>query len=258
VKTVRHPAGAREAKPPAVFFRPTRPTGKLMTAALAAVTAFACLAGTAAFPQNPEMEEKVMAIKEAQAANKQKLAQYNWQETETISIKGEVKDTKVYQVEMVNGSQQKTEVSNQQAQQVGREGRLKQHIIEKRKGEYEQYGEQIGSLAKQYTQPDPERLQLAYQQGNVSLQFGGNGTISLVIKNYVKPNDSVTLTINDQTKSPVSVRVASYLNDPKDAVDITAQFGRLPDGTNHIASTLVNGVSKQLTVNEQTSNYQRQ
>ena len=233
------------------------PTGKVMTVAFAAATAVAVLAGTVPFPQNPAMAEKVMAIKEAQAANKQKLAQYNWQETETISIKGDVKDTKVYQVQIVNGSQQKTEVSNQEAQQGGREGRLKKRIIEKKKEEYEQYGEQIGALAKQYTQPDPDRLQQAYQQGNVSLQFGGTGTISLVIKNYVKPNDSVTLTINDQTKSPVSLRVASYLNDPKDAVDISAQFGQLPDGTNHVSSTMVNGVGKQLTVNAQNSNYQR-
>jgi len=89
-----------------------------MKAAFAAVTAVAVMAGTAAFPQNPAMAEKVMAIKEAQAANKQRLAQYNWQETETVSIKGEVKDTKVYQVQMVNGLQQKTEVSNQQAQRA--------------------------------------------------------------------------------------------------------------------------------------------
>ena len=64
------------------------------------------------------------------------------------------------------------------------------------------------------------------------------------------------LTINDQTKQPVSVRVASYLNDPKDAVNISAQFAQLPDGTNHVASTLIDGVSKQLTVNDQNSNYQ--
>ena len=93
-------------------------TREVMKAAFAAVTAVAVMAGTAAFPQNPAMAEKVMAIKEAQAANKQRLAQYNWQETETVSIKGEVKDTKVYQVQMVNGLQQKTEVSNQQAQRA--------------------------------------------------------------------------------------------------------------------------------------------
>jgi len=40
--------------------------------------------------QSQQMEQKVMAIKEAQAANKQKLAQYTWTETETIAIKGDV------------------------------------------------------------------------------------------------------------------------------------------------------------------------
>jgi hypothetical protein len=45
-----------------------------------------------------------------------------------------VKDTKVYTVQMVNGQQQKTEVSNQAAQQGGREGRLKEHVVQKEEG----------------------------------------------------------------------------------------------------------------------------
>jgi hypothetical protein len=86
----------------------------------------------AAVAQNPQMEEKLMAIHQAQVANKQKLAQYTWQETETISVKGEVKDTKTYQVQMVNGQQQKTLVNNEQAQ-AGGGGRLKERIIDKKK-----------------------------------------------------------------------------------------------------------------------------
>jgi hypothetical protein len=74
----------------------------------------------------------------------------------------------------------------------------------------------------------------------------------------VKQGDSVTMTISDQTHSPQSVQVNSYLNDPKDAVTISAQFAQLPDGTNHVATTTINGVSKQLTVNDQNSNYQKQ
>jgi hypothetical protein len=38
---------------------------------------------------------------------------------------------------------------------------------------------------------------------------------------------------------------------------VSGQIRELPDGTNHVASTLVNSVSKQLTVNEQNSNYQK-
>ena len=65
------------------------------------------------------------------------------------------------------------------------------------------------------------------------------------------------MTISEQTHSPVSVQVNSYLNDPKDAVNINAQFAQLPDGTNHVASATINGVSKQLTVAEQNSNYRK-
>ena len=78
-----------------------------------------------------------------------------------------------------------------------------------------------------------------------------------MIKNYVKPNDSMTLVFNEAGKAIESVRVATYLNDPSDAVTIAAQFAKIPSGPNHVASTLVNGVSKQLTVSTQNSNYQR-
>ncbi len=229
----------------------------LTNAVIVAAASLVALTGTTIVAQNPKMEEKVMAIKQAQAANKQKLAHYTWQETETISIKGEVKDTKAYQVQMgPNGQQQKNELSDQQAQSGGHEGPLKKHVVEKKTGEYQEYGQQIGALAKQYTAPDPERLMQAKQQGNISLQ-PGQGTVSLVIKNYVKPGDSVTMTISEQTHAPVSIKVSSYLSDPKDAVTIAAQFAQLPDGTNHVATTQINGVSKHLEINEQNSKYQR-
>ena len=64
--------------------------------------------------QNPQVEEKLSEIKQSAAANKQALAKYRWQEQETISIKGEVKNTKGYQVQMApDGQQQKTEIVNQ-------------------------------------------------------------------------------------------------------------------------------------------------
>ena len=228
-------------------------TNAALTVAFAAVVVMNVAKAPA---QDPQMVDKLMAIKSAQDANKQKLAQYTWQETETIAVKGDVKDTKVYQVQMgPNGQPQKTEISNQQAQPSGRQGRLKQHAEAHAKEEYQEYGQSISTLAKQYTTPDPDRLMQAKQQGNISLQ-PGNGSVSLVIRNYVKQGDSVTLTVDDQTKQPISVQVSSYLNDPKDAVTIQAQFGQLPDGTNHVSTTLINGESKHLTVNDQNANYQ--
>ena len=208
--------------------------------------------------QNPQVQEKLADIKQASAANKQALAHYSWQEQETISLKGEVKDTKVYQVQMgPDGQQQKTELTNQSAQQGGREGRVKKHVVEKKTEEYQQYGQDIAALAKQYAPPDPQKLQAAFKEGNVSAQSGGDpGTVNLVIKNYVKPNDSMTIGFNRAQKAIESVHVASYLNDPSDAVTISAQFAQIPGGPNHVESTLVNGVSKQLTVATRNSDYQ--
>jgi hypothetical protein len=226
----------------------------LRRASLALLAGALALGSIGAFAQNPEMDQKLMAIKDAMAANKQKLAQYTWTETETISLKGDVKDTKIYQVQMVNGQQQKTLMNDEKAQSGGREGRLKERVVEKKTEEYQQYGQQIGALAKQYTTPDPGRLTQAKRQGNLSLQ-SGTETVSLVIKSFVKPNDQVTITIGQQTHAPVAMQIQSYLNDPSDAVNISAQFAQLPDGTNHVAQMTINGVSKQLTVNEVNSNY---
>ena len=53
------------------------------------------------------------------ARNKQQLAQYTWQETETISIKGNVKDVKTYQVQMGPEGQQKTLLNDQKAAAPG-------------------------------------------------------------------------------------------------------------------------------------------
>jgi hypothetical protein len=207
--------------------------------------------------QNPVLQEKLTAIKNSSAANKQALAHYTWLEQQTISLKGDVKKTQQFQVQIgPDGQQQKTELNPQPAPQASG-GRLRQHVVAKKTDEFEAYGQQIAALGKQYAQLDMQALQQAYQQGNVSMQpNSAAGTVSLIIKSYQKPNDSVTLVFSQQQKAIQSVQVASYLTDPSDAVTIAVQFAKLPDGTNHVATMQVNGVSKQLGVMTQNSMYQ--
>src|SRR5271170_496340 len=141
---------------------------------------------TPAHAQNAEMMQKLQEIKAASAANKAALAHFTWQEQQVISLKGDVKKTEVYQVSVgPTGQQQKTELSSSPAPAPPSGGRLKQRIIEKKTDEFKEYGQQIGALVKQYTAPDPEALQTAFQQGNVSIQPGGSdNATSLIIKNY--------------------------------------------------------------------------
>ena len=77
----------------------------------------------------------------------------------------------------------------------------------------------------------------------------------MIVTNYLKPNDSVRIIFNRAQKAIQRVEVSSYLTNPQDAVTMQIQFAKLPDGTNHVANMTVNGVSKQLIVNEQNSNY---
>ena len=104
--------------------------------------------------------------------------------------------------------------------------------------------------------PDPAKLQQALQQGNIKLVPGATpDQVQLIISNYIKPNDSVTITFDKAAKAIQSVQIASYLDSPSDAVKVGVQFAKLADGTNHISIMSVEGVSKQLKVDIANSGY---
>lgn len=208
--------------------------------------------------QNPELQQRLAEVKQSMAQNKQALAQYTWVEQVIISLKGEQKKQEHFQVRVgPDGKQQKTSLDPPaNAQPEG--GRLKKRIVEKKKEEYKDYADQMKTLAQQYVPPDKDMLQQAYQQGNITMGSvpENPNAVKLVIKNYLKQGDSMTLTFNKAQKELLQVQIASYMDDPKDAMNLTVQFSKLPNGPNHVSSMVIDGVSKQLNVATQNSNYQ--
>jgi hypothetical protein len=81
--------------------------------------------------------------------------------------------------------------------------------------------------------------------------------IQLLITNYLKPNDSMTITFDKIAKAIQSVQIASYLDSPSDAAKIEVQFAKLPDGTNRIATMTLEGASKQLKIAVANSSYRK-
>jgi len=212
--------------------------------------------------QSPELQQKLAEVKEAAAKNKQALAQYTWVEQDTISLKGEQKKQEHFQVRLgPDGKPQKTSVdpAAQPAQSSGRNGRLKEHVVEKKKEEYKDYADQIKALIQQYVPPDKDALEQARQRGNVSVgpEADTPGQYRLVLSNYIKQGDNMTLVMDKKQKDLVSLTIASYLDDPKDAVNVNVQFSPIPGGPNHVSSETINGVSKQLTIAVQNGNYQK-
>ena len=209
--------------------------------------------------QNPELQQKVADVKQAMAANKQAIAQYTWVEVVTVSLKGEQKKQEHFQVRIgPDGKPQKQSLDPPQEAAAPSGGRLKQHIVEKKKDEYKDYVDQIKALIQQYVPPDKDMLEQAFQKGNITLgpAAGSPGQFQLVLSNYVKPNDKMTLVFDKDQKALVSVSIASYLSDPKDAVNVTVGFAGIPGGPNHVASQTIDGVSKQLTIAIANTNYQ--
>lgn len=213
--------------------------------------------------QGPEMQQRVADLKEAMAKNKQELGQYTWNETVTISLKGEQKKQQHFQVRLgPDGKPQKTSLdppAQPAAQSGGRGGRLKEHVVAKKKEEYEDYADQIKALIQQYVPPDKDAIEQARQKGNIALSPEADtpGQYKLVISSYLKQGDNMTLVVDKAQKALVSLSIASYLNDPKDAVNVTVQFSPIPDGPNHVSAETIDGVSKQLTIAIQNSNYQK-
>ncbi len=208
--------------------------------------------------QGQELQERVAEMKEASVKNKQQLAQYTWNEQVTISLKGEQKKQEHFQVRLgPDGKPQKTSL-DPPADTEESGGRLKRHVVAKKKEEYKDYADQMKALAQQYVPPDKDLLQQAFQQGNITLGpvDGMPNEAKLIIHNYIKPQDSMTLIFDKTQKQLLEVQISSYMDDPKDAMNLSVQFSRLPDGTNHISAMTIDGVSKQLNIAIQNSNYQ--
>ncbi|MGA8037413.1 MAG: hypothetical protein WA823_10640 [Candidatus Acidiferrales bacterium] len=203
------------------------------------------------------MQAKMMELKESMAKNKAALATYTWNETVTISLKGEVKKVQHYQVrEGSDGKPQKTSLDPAAAPAQPQGGRLKQHVVAKKKEEYEDYAEKMKALAQQYVPPDKDLIQAAYAKGNVSFAPGPVDT-KITITNYVKPGDSVVMMFSKANKQITSIAIKSYMDDPSDGMNLNVTFSSLPDGTSHVATTSIDGVSKQLMVATQNGAYQK-
>jgi hypothetical protein len=234
---------------------------KLLSRTLAVVciaglstTAFAQMGGGAA--SNPELQQKVAALKEQAAANKQRLHQYQWTETQQITLKGEQKPERVFQCSYgPNGQVQKVPMGAPPEQQQ-KGGRLRQRVVEKKTDEMKDYMQQVQSLLSMYVPPNPELIQQAMQKHNVSIdKTVGSSLTQLVFHNYAKDGDQMTIGFDSAAKKIATINVNTYMDDPKDAVTLAVQMASLPDGTNYAAQTVLNATAKQIQVTTSNSNY---
>jgi hypothetical protein len=202
-----------------------------------------------------ELQQKLMALKQSAAQNKQRLHQYQWVETQQITLKGEQKPQKVFQCSYgPNGQIQKIPMG-EQAPPPEKRG-LRGRIVEKKTDEMKDYMQQVQSLLSMYVPPNANLIQQAMQKHNVSIDKTlGSGVTELVFKNYAKTGDQMTLGFDATAKKIATINVNTYMDNPQDAVTLSVQMASLPDGTNYSAQTNLNATAKQIQVMTTNSNY---
>lgn len=235
------------------------PTKSSLTLLMFAILTIGAASPQPVSAQSAELQQKIADLKESAAANKQALAQYTYKQTTTISLKGEVKKVTHDQVLTgPDGKPQKTSLDPPaSATAAPSGGRLKQHIVAKKKEEYAEYADSIKALIAQYVPPTKDMIQQAAGSGNIALgPAGAPGEFKLVISNYVKQGDKMTFTINKAAGGMQGISIATYLSNPSDAVTVDVQFARIPNGPRYPATQTINGASKQMVILVQNSDYQ--
>lgn len=219
------------------------------------IGAMAFVSVVPAFAQSPELQQKLAAVKQVIAINKQSLQQYQWIETTQLTLDGDPKPQTQNLCQYGPGGQvQKTPIGAPPPPPSG--GRLKQRIIEKKKAEMQDYMTEVKGLLSMYVPPDPQKMQQAYGAGNAFLNPQG-GLTNLVFKNYAQPGDQLTLTFDPSGPKVISLSVNTYMGQEKDAVTLRVQMAGLPDGTNYVQQTVLNATAKKLVVTTTSSNYQK-
>ena len=206
--------------------------------------------------QQPSVPERVAALKASLEGSQVVLRQYEWIETTVVSLKGEEKSRKQERCYYgADGGLQKVEVNESEAaKKPGLRGRIAEH----KKEELTDYMKRAVGLVKTYVPPRPAMLQAAKDAGKVSIELLEPGKRArLNFRDYEKPGDNLGVEVDLTNNRALGVKVATYLDEPKDAVTLDIRMGQLNDGTTYASNVTLGAQAKDLTVTVQNSGYRR-
>jgi hypothetical protein len=225
------------------------------TVARMMIGVIALAAGFQVLAQDSAVQDRLAMVKQAVAANAQKLRQYQWVETTQLTLNGDARPATQNSCQYgPDGTVQKTLIGPPPQPPSG--GPMKRRIIERKQAEIKEYMGQVKGLLAMYLPPDPQKMEQAKQAGNFSVN-PVPGAVNLIFSNYAQAGDKMTLTFDTTAKKISSITVNTYLGDPQSVVTLQVQMASLPDGTNYPQQTILNATAKQLVVTTTNANYQK-
>ena len=213
----------------------------------------------------PTPQQRVAMLREWLQASKAQMRSYQWIETTVITRDGKESSRKQNTCYYgVDGRLQKVPVAGGTEESPGGPpgilplGRLRERIAEHEDEKVAKYLSDAEALVHAYIPPDPDRLQQTVGAGRLSVNMLEPGRrVGLDFKDYLKAGDVLGVEIEVPTNRLLGMHVSTYLDDPKDAINLDVEMGVLPDLTIYIARSKLAAPAKDVTVTVENSGYRR-
>jgi len=239
--------------------KPSKPSNVVRSVVLVLGASLALAPGV--FGQHKEQ------FAQAQKENSAALKQYTWKSRTELKMKGESKNVKLEQVRYdLDGKQQKTAIGappQQEAkQETGRRGRrrgggrMKEKIIDKKKGEFAELMKGLGQLVGSYAHLPPDKMQAFAQSATVAQGQGESGDQVLIQgSNALVAGDTMSIWIDPASYGMRRIEIhTSFEGKP---VHFTGEFQALTDGPTYPARLKLEYPDKEVELTVESYDYQK-
>ena len=192
-------------------------------------------------------------VTEARKANAILMQQYSWTSRTELIDQGQVKDIRIDLVNYGPGGQLQRSLINDQGTPLPG-GFLRRRIAERERQKMEEYLAGLRDVLEWYTLPTAGKVQAFLSQAKATGP-DATGAFELTGQNVVLLGDTFSLWVDPLTRHPRKMQVSTtFQGDP---VNVTATFKTLPTGLNYVAYAEVTVPAKQISVQVQNFDYNR-
>lgn len=215
------------------------------------------LTSVSGLAQGQSAPERAAALKASLAVSQAVLKQYEWIETTVVSVKGEEKSRQLNRCYYgADGGVQKVPLTTPPP--AAKKRGLRGKIAEAKKEELTDYMKNAVALVKAYVPPNPQLIQVAKDNGKVSMDIVQPGKRArLHFRDYLKPGDTLSVDLDLTSNHMLGLTVKSYLETRDDAVNLEARLATLADGTTYPDLITLDAPAKKIKVQVDNSGYRK-
>jgi hypothetical protein len=220
------------------------------------VAGLALMGAAARTADAQDLQQKLAAVKQAAARNQQALRSYTWLEKTELSLKGEVKATKVDSCRYgPDGQVQKTPVVTPPPAEKKRG--LKGKIAANKTAEMKEELQATVALIQQYVPPAPDQIQVVMNAGTASLGQAGPDLVAFTFPGYAKQGDALKITFDKAITALRQIDVKTWLEKPEEPAMLKVVMQSMPNGISFPGSIVLSIPGSKLEVRITKSNYQK-